>query len=344
MSVGAVLVVVVFSAFSMFPEQTNAGMVSSLVAGVSNLFKSTADEVSAAASPAVNSNSQKLKILEAPLAPRPSVRGGEIAIVDDTALAPVDDASDGEIIHPANGQISVYVVHKGDTLSQIAKMYDVSVNTIVWANDLGNKPIGEGQTLVILPVSGVRHIVKAGDTIASIAKKYKGDVKEIVAFNNLSENQKLTTGDEIIVPDGETQSTPTSSTKPGSSPSTAARFANLPLYQGYYANPAPGSHKTQGIHGYNGVDLGAPIGTPVLAAAAGTVIISRGSGWNGGYGSYVVIFHANGTQTLYGHLSKVVAVQGSRVEQGQLIGNVGSTGKSTGPHLHFEVRGARNPF
>ena len=90
--------------------------------------------------------------------------------------------------------------------------------------------------------------------------------------------------------------------------------------------------------------MAAPVGTPIRASAGGVVIISRSSGYNGGYGSYVVISHSNGTQTLYAHMNKVQAIQGTTVAQGELIGTVGSTGKSTGPHVHFEVRGAANPF
>jgi murein DD-endopeptidase MepM/ murein hydrolase activator NlpD len=92
------------------------------------------------------------------------------------------------------------------------------------------------------------------------------------------------------------------------------------------------------------VDLAAPIGTPIMASAEGDVIISKNYGWNGGYGEYVVISHPNGTQTLYAHMSSNLAYQGMHVYKGQVIGFVGSTGKSTGSHLHFEVRGAKNPF
>ena len=102
--------------------------------------------------------------------------------------------------------------------------------------------------------------------------------------------------------------------------------------------------KTQGLHGYNGVDIGAPNGTPIIAAAGGSVVVSRNSGWNGGYGNYIVIKHENGTQTLYAHMSEIVVVSGQSIVQGQVVGSVGSTGKSTGSHLHFEVRGAKNPF
>jgi murein DD-endopeptidase MepM/ murein hydrolase activator NlpD len=113
---------------------------------------------------------------------------------------------------------------------------------------------------------------------------------------------------------------------------------------GFFIWPVGGGVKTQGLHGYNGIDIGAPKGTPIYASAGGVVIVSRDSGWNGGYGEYVVIAHDNGVQTLYGHMSRVVAQAGTHVDQGDIIGYIGQTGKATGPHLHFEVRGAKNPF
>ena len=109
-------------------------------------------------------------------------------------------------------------------------------------------------------------------------------------------------------------------------------------------NPLLGAIKTQGIHGYNGVDLGAPVGTPVRASASGEVIVAKGQGWNGGYGDYIVIRHRSGIQTLYAHLSKVNVAVGEQVTAGENIALSGNSGKSTGPHLHFEVRGAKNPF
>jgi murein DD-endopeptidase MepM/ murein hydrolase activator NlpD len=106
----------------------------------------------------------------------------------------------------------------------------------------------------------------------------------------------------------------------------------------------PGGILTQGLHGWNAVDIGAARGTPLHAAADGTVIVARIGGYNGGYGNYVVITHGNGTQTLYGHMKNVIVSSGQTVSAGQVIGYEGSTGNSTGPHLHFEVRGAANPF
>jgi murein DD-endopeptidase MepM/ murein hydrolase activator NlpD len=114
---------------------------------------------------------------------------------------------------------------------------------------------------------------------------------------------------------------------------------------GYYMAPLAHYIETQGIHGYNGVDLAAPVGTPIMASAAGEVIVAKASGYNGGYGGYVVIQHSNGSQTLYAHQSRVGVSVGESVSQGEVIGYVGSTGRSTGAHLHFEIRnGVRNPF
>ncbi len=108
--------------------------------------------------------------------------------------------------------------------------------------------------------------------------------------------------------------------------------------------PIIGGVKTQGIHGHNGVDLASSLNTPIMAAAAGKVIIAKQGGWNGGYGSYVVISHPNGMQTLYAHMNSVAASVGQSVSQGSVIGYMGNTGDSSGVHLHFEVRGGVNPF
>lgn len=270
----------------------------------------------------------------------------EVSTVADSAILP-DAGPDGGLSDVDNqesnrGQISLYVVHEGDSLASIGKMFDVSVNTILWANGLpkGTK-LTIGQTLVILPVSGVQYVVKKGDTVASIAKKYKGDLDEIRSYNGL-EGDVLVVGSVVIVPDGEIAAPPVA-TKPATS---KLRGAGGPSYDGYYRAPLANYRKTQGTHGYNGVDLVSRDGSGayVMAAAAGTVIISRNGGYNGGYGSYVVIKHANGTQTLYGHLKGTAVSVGESVAQGQLIGYEGNTGRSSGTHLHFEVRGARNPF
>ena len=278
-------------------------------------------------------------VLMAPLNFNPMSTGGAVvAIADGVALE--SGGGDGEAFvdlgKSGTGQISVYVVHKGDTLSGIAKMFGVSANTLVWANDIKGGLIKDGQELVILPISGVRHVVKSGDTLKSLATKYKADFNDILLYNDLASDAKIKAGDIVIIPDGviATQS----------SIASGSQTQSYPTYAGYYLRPIVGGRKSQGIHGHNGVDLAAPIGTPILASAAGKVIVSRTGGWGGGYGTYVVISHANGTQTLYAHMSANYASVGQQVEQGQLIGTIGMTGKTSGPHVHFEVRGAKNPF
>jgi murein DD-endopeptidase MepM/ murein hydrolase activator NlpD len=185
-------------------------------------------------------------------------------------------------------------------------------------------------------------VVKKGDTVSSIAKKYDGDVDDILAYNQLASAEDVKIGDTVIIPNGTIAAPEPTKTKKGSGGNSAVAKGGGSVG---FINPLPGSKRTQGIHGYNGVDLaGVGIGSPVIAAAAGEVIVAKSGGYNGGYGSYVVVKHPNGTQTLYAHLSSVAVSAGTSVSQGQKIGGMGNTGKSTGPHLHFEVRGARNPF
>lgn len=242
--------------------------------------------------------------------------------------------------------MTTYVVHKGDTLADVAKMFGVSVDTIAWANEIDRKTaLRVGQTLVILPLDGVLYTVKKGDTLRGIAKKYKGNIDEITTYNDLGEDTVLAIGDTLIIPNGEQVAI--SATKTAPRPSSSARFAFYPSYDGYYLFPLQSGTRSQGLHGHNGIDYGAPRGTPVYAAADGIVKVSNyrtGNPWFGGYGNYIMIEHGNGTQTLYAHLSAVSISAGDTVSKGQTIGKTGNTGRSTGPHLHFEVRGAKNPF
>lgn len=251
--------------------------------------------------------------------------------------------ADSEEEIPQNDSISVYEVKKGDTIGDIAKLYNVSKNTIIWANDLKGKSIKEGDSILILPVSGVKYTVKKGDTLKSIAKKYKAEAENISEFNSLSMNEGLNIGDEIIIPDGEiVDEAPIK--KPSTTVKAKAKKYLVNNTAGYYMRPIMGGTKTQGIHGHNAVDIGAPVGTPLIATAEGVILAAKSSGYNGGYGRMVIISHPNGTQSVYGHMSSLSVNVGESVSQGQVIGASGNSGKSTGPHLHFEIRGAENPF
>ncbi|OYV83789.1 MAG: hypothetical protein B7X04_02635 [Parcubacteria group bacterium 21-54-25] len=296
-------------------------------------------------------------LLRAPTTPDPTATatdGVTIAMTGGAALIAAD--SPGGVATDAsptsNGQISLYVVRPGDSLSEIAQMFGVSVNTILWANNIRNASlIKPGDTLLILPVSGIQHTVTNGETLATIAKKYHANTNDIALYNGIDAQTPLTTGEIIVIPGGEM---PASSVSSRASVSRGSRASALapnpyrggggPALPGFFSDPLPGGIITQRLHGWNAFDIGARTGTPIHAAAAGTVIVSRVGGWNGGYGNYVVIDHGNGTQTLYAHMSRDISHVGEQVSQEQVIGYVGRTGEATGPHLHFEVRGAENPF
>lgn len=235
-------------------------------------------------------------------------------------------------------QVSEYTVQAGDALSFIASDYGVSINSIIWANNLTSADnINPGQILRIPPVSGIIHKVKKGDTVASIAKKYGVEEQKVIAFNHLPETGNLTIDDEIIVPDGQKAT----SSVAKSQTTTASRFTHLPDLGDYFFAPATG-YDWGRIHGRNGVDVANSCGTPLFAAADGSVAIADAAGWNGGFGKYIKLIHANGTETLYAHASKLLVSIGQLVQRGQQIALMGTTGQSTGCHLHFEVHGAKN--
>jgi murein DD-endopeptidase MepM/ murein hydrolase activator NlpD len=242
-------------------------------------------------------------------------------------------------------EIITHTVEAGDTLYAIADKYNISAETLMWANNMELNPdlLRLGQELTVLPVNGVYHSVEKNDTVESIAKKYKVAPADILSFplNGLNaKNPSIQVGQKLIVPGG---------TKP-------AVVRQVQVYTG--AIPAKASHGTgrfvwptsgsisqafKPLH--QAIDIGSYTGAPVKASDSGYVVAS---GWsNVGYGNYVVIDHGNGFQTLYGHLSRILVNAGESVAQGTVIGLVGSTGNSTGPHLHFELHQSgvpRNPF
>jgi LysM repeat protein len=327
------------------PSFAHAGPVRDFVSNGAGVFSFVSDLFSVSKKTEIIKedvyNSQTIPVLRAALNtdPNPAKGGGDIIVIDNKALlseaGPSGTIAEIEERPASSDQISIYVVREGDSLSQIAKMFSVSTNTIVWANDIKQGSfITPGQTLVILPITGIRHTVIKGETVKSIAKKYTGNYEEILQYNDLTLESTIAIGDIIVVPDGEIVTAKYTNTN------TIVKGSNSPSYNGYYIKPVNGK-LSQGLHGYNAIDIAAPMGTPIVASASGEVIISRSSGWNGGYGNYIVIKHDNETQTLYSHNSSNIVYSGQYVVQGQVIGYIGSTGRSTGAHLHFEIRGAK---
>lgn len=251
-----------------------------------------------------------------------------------------------EVAEFRGGEILRHTVEDGETYSSIAQRYNLDVNTVLWQNNATAKStIKPGDSLEILPVDGVRHKVKKGETIFTIAKYYGLDESQAQGivnypFNEFQDDESftLTVGQYLMVPDGvrpEEKKTPTA---PRSN--VASRLtpdAGSVSSQGSFVWPASGKI-TQGYRFYHkAFDIANRGGGNILAADAGRVIMA---GWpdNSGYGNRVMIDHGNGYITLYAHLSLIQVQVGQTVRRGDLIGQMGSTGRSTGVHLHFEIR------
>lgn len=238
-------------------------------------------------------------------------------------------------------EIITYTVQNGDTLSTIAEKFNVSPDTIKWANDLSSDTITVGDELEILPVSGIAHKVASGDTVYTIAKKYDTEAQKIVdfPFNDFAnpETFALVVGQNVIVPDG---------VKPSEQPVYQQRrqtyFATGPaqsVSSGGTTWPVSGGISQFASWYHMALDITADVGTPVVAAHGGTITKINVGSWDGGYGTNVIVDDGNGTQTLYAHMSGVNVSIGSRVAGGStVVGWVGMTGRTTGPHLHFEIR------
>lgn len=234
-----------------------------------------------------------------------------------------------------------YKVAKGDTLSSIVKKFKADTNEVVAFNELDDShKIKVGQVLIIPDAEPV--VVEKPKTkkVAAPIVETKTPVvtQPVIEPTPASVQPSTPVTQAQLAP--QTTGIDTIST-PVTTPETPIQKINT---TGYFIVPVPGSHLSQGLHGYNSVDFGTPSGTPVLAAADGIIIVAKNSGYNGGYGKYVVISHPNGTQTMYAHLSKVQVDVEDTVKQGQVFALSGRTGRVTGPHVHFEVRGGVNPW
>ncbi len=237
-------------------------------------------------------------------------------------------------------EIVTHMVGPGDTISSIAYEYDISVNTVLWENNLYSwSVIRPGDKITILPFSGLIHKVIKGDTLKSISIKYDSENSKILEANKLANASYLQIGQKLLIPNG-------TKTRTVASPS-------VKVYTGFSAVksvvtkegkttsgnkmlwPTPGHRITQYYSWrHHGLDIGDKTGTPLYAADTGTI---EKIGWGRGYGNNIVIDHGGGKKTRYAHLSKFKVKKGQKIRRGEVIGFMGNTGWSTGPHLHFEV-------
>ncbi len=248
---------------------------------------------------------------------------------------PYESALETVISTKPRSTVEEYTVRGGDTLETIAQKFDITVDTIKWANDLDSDIIKPGDTLDIPPVTGVVHTVASGDTVYSIAKKYGTDAQGIVnfPFNDFADLDtfSLTAGQVLYVPGGAIRPAPA----PGGGQFIAQIQAGV-RGSSNFIWPTSGSITQYPAWYHMALDVANSSSPPILAADTGTVIYAGCITY--GYGCHIIIDHGNGYQTLYGHMSSYSPDAGAVVSQGQQIGVMGSTGRSTGTHLHFEIR------
>jgi murein DD-endopeptidase MepM/ murein hydrolase activator NlpD len=256
-----------------------------------------------------------------------------------------------------------YTVESGDAVFSIAQKYNISPESLLWSNydTLKDDPhsIRPGQILIIPPTNGILYEWQDGDTVDSVAAAFKANTDDILNWsgNHLDLTApEINPGDMVMIPGGQREFQQW--VVPTYAVGRAGVISNLPngctvdadyYYggSGFFIWPAANHYLSGNDYwpAHLAIDIAAGTGMPIYAADSGVVVYA---GWNSnGYGNVVMIDHLNGYTTLYAHLSVIGVSCGTSVYQGQLIGNAGSTGNSTGPHLHFEVRylgGFINPW
>jgi len=258
-----------------------------------------------------------------------------------TIVAPT--ISESETSTVARGSVEEYIVQNGDVLGSISEQFGLNLNTLLWANNLTYRStIKPGQTLIIPPTDGVIYTIKKGDTISSLAKKYDTASDKILSFNNLPDSNALKIGASLMLPDATPPtSAPVRYTAPASSVFTGTRGGSTAVTaSGTWLWPTNGCYITvyfnqyyrYGLH--KGLDIDGDYTSDIIASRGGTIIRA---GWYDGYGNCVDIDHGDGYSTRYGHASKLFVSVGDTVNAGDVIGKIGTTGLSTGTHLHFEV-------
>lgn len=282
--------------------------------------------------------------------------------IDETYLERDADAQTIAPTRPRSESLE-YTVESGDALFSIASKYSLEPETVLWANYdvLGDDPdsLSVGQVLTIPPTDGILYEWEEGDILEEVANEYDASVDDILSWsgNGLDiTDPVIEVGETIMIPGGERETVQTwlvTTYAVGSSGVYSSIGGTCEIEEGTgsygtgtFVWPADNHYLSGNDYwsGHLGIDIAAATGAPIYASDSGVVTFS---GWYSSYGYMIMIDHQNGYFTVYAHLSIINVSCGTSVYQGQMIGNAGSTGNSTGPHLHFEVRyydGFINPW
>lgn len=268
-----------------------------------------------------------------------------LPVISDNAIAPAPVPRTFEGKRP-NHQFETYRVERGDTPSEIAYQFGIKTETLLGGNPFLSQEsslMQPGMDLTILPIDGVLHDVQQGDTLESVSEQYGIPVEDIIAYepNNLEFPYRLYPETQILVPGAIAEvfvwTPPSLSSVSSGTSREGSGIAPAIVGTGTFVYPVSSRNFTQNFwYGHPGIDIALSEGSGVFAADTGTVTFA---GWNiYGYGNLIVINHGNGFETFYGHLSAINVFPGQIVYQGNVIGAVGNTGRSSGPHIHFEIR------
>jgi len=265
--------------------------------------------------------------------------GAQVLGLDSDNAVSVDTMT--QVSDKPRAEVIEYKVEQGETLASIAKKFGIDVDSIKWLNKgVEEKKLKAGVTINIPPVKGVIHTVKSGETIYSVAKRYNVSAQAIVdfPFNEFTNDETfaIAIGQNLVVPDGEMPDEIISAPR-GNLAQQMTPSAGVISATGSWIWPAAGRITQRFYAWHKAIDIANQSGGQIMAADSGTVVVA---GWpdNSGYGNRIMIDHGNGYRTLYAHLSKISVVVGQTVKRGNVIGQMGSTGRSTGTHLHFEIR------
>lgn len=226
-----------------------------------------------------------------------------------------------------------YKIKQGESLYTISKKLGVSMDTLISLNTMENAHnLGEGRRIIVPNLQGILYTVKKNDTLDGISAKYKINIADILDANDLTDTEIVRT--EIF--EGEMLFLPGAQLTEKERAKILGYLFNKPIHGRFTSGFGIRKDPFTGWAGYHpGIDISAPYGSSVFSSKEGRVVFS---GWYGGYGKCIIVRHLFGFETVYGHLSSIGVKKDQWVKVGQYLGRVGSTGRSTGAHLHFEVR------
>lgn len=236
-------------------------------------------------------------------------------------------------VHDGSDHVIIHVVERGQRLANIAKQYKIDVMELLWSNNLKTLDTPSPGTRLRIPdVKGIVHVVTENETLSSIAARAGVSKAKIIEYNGLV-SPNIILGMVLVIPGGRGAALPTFQVGKGQWAYAGPRPS---VYSGTTLKyPVQGGHYVRGFfRGHEGMDIAAPYGTPIMSAAAG--VVTR-VGWGRNCGWFVFVAHGSNLYTGYCHMSKILASPGQRVARGEVIGRIGTSGKTTGPHVHFVV-------